>query len=72
MDIRISTPDPRVGTLQKPAPTIPSGHTTRYRTIEKRANIIQKEEIDIIAKLTETELTHLFVGLGVTEGQYSF
>ena len=34
--------------------------------------MIPQEEIDILSNLTDTELAHLFSGLGVTEGQYMF
>ena len=65
----INAPAPRASTHQTHAPTITSSITTIHRDIYRKYNIIQQEDIVILANLTETELTHLFSGLGVPEGQ---
>ena len=59
-----------VGTLKTPAPNIPSVLTKRYKARYRKTSILPQKEMILLQKLTETEITHLFSGLVVTEGQY--
>ena len=69
---RITAPYPKMVKLKTPTPTMPYDCTTRYRDRGKTISIIPQEEINILSILKQKELTHLFSGLGVTEGQYMF
>ena len=53
VDQRINSLYTRVGTHQKPAPTIQLYRTTSYRDREKRENITPQEEMEILENLTE-------------------
>ena len=66
---RVNEPSPKEGKHKTPAPTITSTSTTRYKYLEKQSNMTPQKEIYILEHLTLTELTHLFDGLGFTEGQ---
>ena len=70
---RITIPYPKVGTTKSLLPTIPFYHTAQCMARvnkptepQKTIMITQKEEKN------QNELTQLFYGLGVIEGQYRF